>query len=108
MATSRAPIPRLDPSRLKKLQIVGVMCGLAAGAWLGAAEAPTKLVRAGISPVVISLVMVIGVFLALLLNQRVRGMYLFRTILFLPSVLSGVAVAALWVSLLNPDLGVVK
>ena len=64
MATSRAPIPRLDPSRLKKLQIVGVMCGLAAGAWLGAAEAPTKLVRAGISPVVISLVMVIGVFLA--------------------------------------------
>ena len=46
--------------------------------------------------------------LALLLNQRVRGMYLFRTILFLPSVLSGVAVAALWVSLLNPDLGIVN
>lgn len=64
MATSTAQIPRLEPSRLKKLQILGVMCGLAAGAWLGAAEAPTKLVRAGISPVVISLVMVIGVFLA--------------------------------------------
>jgi drug/metabolite transporter (DMT)-like permease len=40
------------------------MCGLAAGAWLGAAEAPTKLVRVGISPVIISLLMVIGVFLA--------------------------------------------
>jgi drug/metabolite transporter (DMT)-like permease len=40
------------------------MCGLAAGAWLGAAEAPTKLVRAGVSPVVISLLMVVGVFLA--------------------------------------------
>ncbi len=64
MAASTAPIPRLDPSRLRKLQVLGVMCGLAAGAWLGAAEAPTKLVRAGISPVVISLVMVIGVFLA--------------------------------------------
>jgi multiple sugar transport system permease protein len=51
---------------------------------------------------------VAGLALAVLLNQRVRGMYLFRTILFLPSVLSGVAVAALWVSLLNPDLGVVN
>ena len=34
------------------------------GAWLGAAEAPTKLVNIGISPMVISLIMVIGVFLA--------------------------------------------
>lgn len=51
---------------------------------------------------------VAGLALALLLNQRVRGMYLFRTIVFLPAVLSGVAVAVLWVSLLNPDLGVVN
>ena len=56
----------------------------------------------------VPLYQVAGLTLALLLNQRVRGMYLFRTILFLPSVLSGVAVAALWVSLLNPDLGVVN
>jgi glucose uptake protein GlcU len=40
------------------------MSGLAAGAWLGAAEAPTKLVTIGLSPVVVSLAMVIGVFLA--------------------------------------------
>jgi drug/metabolite transporter (DMT)-like permease len=40
------------------------MCGLAAGAWLGAAEAPTKLVAAGLSPFVISLAMVAGVFVA--------------------------------------------
>jgi len=39
-------------------------CGITAGAWLGAAEAPTKLVTLGLSPVVISLSMVIGVFLA--------------------------------------------
>jgi drug/metabolite transporter (DMT)-like permease len=57
-------MPQLEASRLKKLQGLGVMCGLAAGAWLGAAEAPTKLVHAGISPVVVSLLMVIGVFLA--------------------------------------------
>src|SRR5260370_687065 len=48
----------------KKLQLVGILCGFAAGAWLGAAEAPTKLVSIGISPMVISLIMVIGVFLA--------------------------------------------
>jgi drug/metabolite transporter (DMT)-like permease len=41
-----------------------MVCGLTAGAWLGAAEAPTKLVTLGLSPVVISLSMVIGVFLA--------------------------------------------
>ena len=41
-----------------------MLCGFAAGAWLGAAEAPTKLVSTGISPIVISLLMVAGVFLA--------------------------------------------
>lgn len=40
------------------------MCGFAAGAWLGAAEAPTKLVVAGFSPFLISLAMVAGVFTA--------------------------------------------
>ena len=64
MTVSAAPIAVLETSRLKKLQALGALCGFAAGAWLGAAEAPTKLVRAGVSPVVISLLMVIGVFLA--------------------------------------------
>lgn len=41
-----------------------MLCGLAAGAWLGAAEAPTKLVTLGISPFLISLGMVAGVFVA--------------------------------------------
>ena len=43
---------------------MGILCGFTAGAWLGAAEAPTKLVSVGVSPIVISLIMVIGVFLA--------------------------------------------
>jgi len=51
-------------SRSKQLQLLGILSGFAAGAWLGAAEAPTKLVSIGISPMVISLIMVIGVFLA--------------------------------------------
>lgn len=54
----------LASSRLPKLQLVGILCGFGAGAWLGAAEAPTKLVKLGISPLVVSLLMVLGVFLA--------------------------------------------
>src|ERR1700676_257336 len=50
--------------RAKKLHVLGVVCGFTAGAWLGTAEAPTKLVSVGVSPLVISLIMVIGVFLA--------------------------------------------
>jgi drug/metabolite transporter (DMT)-like permease len=64
MSNVNADTPRLDVSRLRSLQLLGVLCGFGAGAWLGAAEAPTKLVRIGVSPVVISLMMVIGVFLA--------------------------------------------
>src|SRR5215475_2159540 len=46
------------------LHKLGVMCGLAAGAWLGAAEVPIKLVGTGFSPFLISLGMVAGVFVA--------------------------------------------
>jgi glucose uptake protein GlcU len=50
--------------RLRRLQALGILCGLSGGVWLGAAEAPTKLVTIGLSPVVVSLTMVFGVFLA--------------------------------------------
>jgi glucose uptake protein GlcU len=43
---------------------IGVASALAAGVWLGAAEAPTKLVNSGLSPFAISLCMVAGVFTA--------------------------------------------
>jgi drug/metabolite transporter (DMT)-like permease len=43
---------------------LGIMCALAAGAWLGAAEAPARLVASGFSPFAISFCMVWGVFLA--------------------------------------------
>lgn len=54
----------IESARLRKLQLVGILCGFGAGAWLGAAEAPTKLVKLGVSPLVVSLLMVAGVFLA--------------------------------------------
>jgi len=43
---------------------LGIVCALAAGAWLGAAEAPARLVVSGFSPFAISFCMVWGVFLA--------------------------------------------
>ena len=55
---------RAEAARVRTLHSIAIVCGLAAGAWLGAAEAPTKLVTLGLSPVVVSLAMVIGVFLA--------------------------------------------
>jgi drug/metabolite transporter (DMT)-like permease len=48
----------------RSLHSLGVICGLAAGAWLGMAEAPTKLVTIGFTPFIISLGMVAGVFVA--------------------------------------------
>src|ERR1700720_4550582 len=54
----------LTARRARKLQSLGILSGFTAGAWLGAAEAPTKLVSIGVSPMVISLIMVVGVFLA--------------------------------------------
>jgi len=51
-------------SSARSLHVLGVMCGLTAGAWLGAAEAPVKLVTLGLSPFVVSMVMVVGVFVA--------------------------------------------
>jgi drug/metabolite transporter (DMT)-like permease len=63
-ANPKMPSTSLETARLRKLQLVGILCGFGAGAWLGAAEAPTKLVKLGVSPLVVSLLMVVGVFLA--------------------------------------------
>jgi drug/metabolite transporter (DMT)-like permease len=49
---------------LRSLHGLGIACAITAGAWLGGAEAPTKLVNAGFSPYAISLCMVFGVFVA--------------------------------------------
>src|SRR5215217_352023 len=49
-----------------------------------------------------------GLLLSLLLNQKYFGMNVFRTILYIPAVVSGVAVAVLWLQLLNPEFGAVN
>jgi multiple sugar transport system permease protein len=49
-----------------------------------------------------------GLALALLLNQRLRGIKVLRTIYYLPSVLSGVAFVVVWMWLLHPESGLVN
>ncbi len=50
----------------------------------------------------------VGFGLALLLNQNVPGVSVWRTVYFLPSVVAGVAVAILWVRILSPKNGLLN
>ena len=49
-----------------------------------------------------------GLFLALLVQNRIRGIRVFRTIFYLPTVLAGVAFAVVWLWMLNPRSGLVN
>ncbi|HEY3284318.1 MAG TPA: sugar ABC transporter permease, partial [Armatimonadota bacterium] len=46
-----------------------------------------------------------SLFLAILLNQRLRGIIVYRTLFYLPSFTAGVALMILWKALYNPDFG---
>ncbi|MEV4892425.1 sugar ABC transporter permease [Nonomuraea sp. NPDC055795] len=46
--------------------------------------------------------------MALLLNQPLRFQGLFRTVMYMPSVVSGLATALLWLNILHPDYGLIN
>ena len=52
--------------------------------------------------------MVAGMAIALLMNTKVRGRPIYRTMFYMPSQVSGVAQAFMWSWLLNPQFGVVS
>ena len=54
------------------------------------------------------LALILGLALALLLNQKLRGMTIYRTLFYLPSIVPVVANAMLWLWLLNPEHGLVN
>ena len=56
----------------------------------------------------VPLAIVAGVALALLLNSDVKGIALYRTIFFLPSIVPTVATTAIFVWILNPQIGLVN
>ncbi len=49
-----------------------------------------------------------GLAIAVLMNQKIKGLSVFRTIYYLPAVVSGVAVSLLWSWIFNPDFGVLN
>lgn len=53
----------------------------------------------------VPLCLLISLFLALALNQRLRGVIAYRTVFFIPVVMSGVLVSMTWRWLYNPDWG---
>jgi len=52
--------------------------------------------------------LILSLALALLLNRKVRGQSIFRTVVFIPSLVPTIASAALWLWLLNQKLGLVN
>ncbi len=52
--------------------------------------------------------LILGFSLAMLLNTGVKGLPVFRTVYYLPAVLSGVAVAMLWRWIFSPEYGLLN
>jgi multiple sugar transport system permease protein len=52
--------------------------------------------------------MILGLALSLLLNQKLPGMNFFRTVFYVPAVVSGVAVTLLFMNLLHPEFGAIN
>ena len=51
---------------------------------------------------------VVSVLLAMLLNKKMAGMNLFRTIFYLPAIVSGVVVALVWMWMFQPEFGILN
>lgn len=49
-----------------------------------------------------------SIFVALLLNNKLPGMHVFRTIFYLPAVVSGVVVAIVWLWMYQPEYGIIN
>ncbi len=47
----------------------------------------------------------LSLFLAVVLNQKLKGMVFFRTLLFIPSITAGIGTMLLWMWIFNPEFG---
>jgi len=52
--------------------------------------------------------LIVSLFVALLLKQITGGVKIFRTIYYIPVVISGVAVMVLWMFIFNPHMGILN
>ena len=53
----------------------------------------------------IPIAMSLSLFLAVVLNQKIRGRVLFRTVFYLPTICSGIGIMLLWMWIYNPEFG---
>ncbi len=58
--------------------------------------------------IAIPLGLIVGIALALLLNNKVKGMSIYRTLFYLPNVVSIVAMSLLWLWLFQPSFGLIN
>lgn len=56
----------------------------------------------------VPVVMILAFVVALLLNQKIKGLSIFRTIFYLPAIVPGVANAMLWLWMFDPDFGLLN
>lgn len=56
----------------------------------------------------VPLQLIVALALALALNQSLRGIYVFRAIFYLPSIVPAIAMAVTWIQILNPAYGILN
>lgn len=56
----------------------------------------------------VPLTTIAAIFISVLVNQNLPGMKFFRTVFYLPAILSGVGVYLLWMQLLDPSTGLLS
>lgn len=56
----------------------------------------------------VPLSILLQVLLAIILNWKVRGMVLYRTIIYVPSIVPSIATSLLWMWILNPQFGFIN
>ena len=52
--------------------------------------------------------LIISLAIAMLLNIKIKGQSIFRTLFYLPSIITGVAVSVVWMWMLQPDFGIMN
>ena len=67
-----------------------------------------SLANTGFMMLGIPLGMAVGLGVAMLLNTKVRGMQIYRTIFYLPAIVPAVASSILWIWVLNPQSGLIN
>jgi len=56
----------------------------------------------------VPLVIIGSLLLAVLVNNAIKGVKIFRTIYFIPSIITGVILSSLWLWILNPQYGLIN